>query len=115
MRVRKQYKFMGINLREMFGLPCVKAVFKDEALFVQSPDTRIEVEEYTVPAEISDESLKENREAANGTPNSAENTKAVTAICERIQTDIRIVEVPESMWCEVDDADDLARARKKFG
>ena len=31
------------------------------------------------------------------------------------ECDIRIVEVPESMWCEVDDADDLARARKKFG
>ena len=31
------------------------------------------------------------------------------------ECDVRIVEVPESMWCEVDDADDLARARKKFG
>ena len=31
------------------------------------------------------------------------------------ECDIRIVEVPESMWCEVDDADDLARARRKFG
>lgn len=30
MRVRKKYKFMSINLREMFELPCVKAVFKDE-------------------------------------------------------------------------------------
>ena len=31
------------------------------------------------------------------------------------ECDIRIVEVPESMWCEVDDADDLASASKKFG
>ena len=31
------------------------------------------------------------------------------------ECDMRIVEVPEEMWCEVDDADDLARARMKFG
>lgn len=31
------------------------------------------------------------------------------------ECDIRIVEVPEEMWCEVDDADDLMRARKRFG
>ena len=31
------------------------------------------------------------------------------------ESDIRVVEVPESMWCEVDDADDLDRARKRFG
>ena len=29
--------------------------------------------------------------------------------------DIRVVEVPETMWCEVDDAADLARARAMFG
>lgn len=31
------------------------------------------------------------------------------------ECDIRVVEVPEEMWCEVDDADDLARARMRFG
>ena len=31
------------------------------------------------------------------------------------ECDIRIVEVPEDRWCEVDDADDLARARARFG
>lgn len=31
------------------------------------------------------------------------------------ECDMRIVEVPEDMWCEVDDADDLARARARFG
>ena len=31
------------------------------------------------------------------------------------ECDFRIVEVPEEMWCEVDDADDLARARARFG
>ncbi len=31
------------------------------------------------------------------------------------ECDIRIVEVPESMWCEVDDAEDLIRARARFG
>ena len=31
------------------------------------------------------------------------------------ECDVRIVEVPESMWCEVDDAEDLARARARFG
>ncbi|MBO4392068.1 MAG: phosphocholine cytidylyltransferase family protein [Clostridia bacterium] len=30
------------------------------------------------------------------------------------ECDIRIVEVPEDMWCEIDDASDLARAREKF-
>ncbi len=30
MKVRKRYKFTSINLHEMFNLPCVKAVFKDE-------------------------------------------------------------------------------------
>lgn len=29
--------------------------------------------------------------------------------------DVRTVEVPEDMWCEIDDADDLARARARFG
>lgn len=29
--------------------------------------------------------------------------------------DVRIVEVPEEYWCEIDDADDLARARERFG
>ena len=31
------------------------------------------------------------------------------------ESDVRVVEVPEEMWCEVDDADDLERARKRFG
>lgn len=31
------------------------------------------------------------------------------------ECDMRVVEVPEDDWCEVDDADDLARARAKFG
>ncbi|MBR1456676.1 MAG: phosphocholine cytidylyltransferase family protein [Oscillospiraceae bacterium] len=29
--------------------------------------------------------------------------------------DVRVVEVPEEMWCEIDDADDLERARRRFG
>ncbi len=31
------------------------------------------------------------------------------------ECDFRIVEVPETMWCEIDDAEDLARARARFG
>ena len=31
------------------------------------------------------------------------------------ECDIRIAEVPEEMWCEVDDAADLERARARFG
>lgn len=31
------------------------------------------------------------------------------------ECDMRVVEVPEEMWCEIDDADDLARARERFG
>ena len=31
------------------------------------------------------------------------------------ECDFRVVEVPEEMWCEIDDAEDLARAVKKFG
>lgn len=31
------------------------------------------------------------------------------------ECDIRIVEVPETMWCEIDDTEDLERAQKKFG
>lgn len=31
------------------------------------------------------------------------------------ECDIRVVEVPEEMWCEIDDVDDLARARQRFG
>ncbi|MBP5592293.1 phosphocholine cytidylyltransferase family protein [bacterium] len=31
------------------------------------------------------------------------------------ECDFRVVEVPEEMWCEIDDAEDLARAEKKFG
>ena len=31
------------------------------------------------------------------------------------ECDFRVVEVPEEMWCEIDDAEDLARAGKKFG
>ena len=30
------------------------------------------------------------------------------------EVDTRIVEVPEDMWCEIDDADDLARAQAHF-
>ncbi|MCR5023742.1 MAG: phosphocholine cytidylyltransferase family protein [Lachnospiraceae bacterium] len=29
--------------------------------------------------------------------------------------EVRIVEVPEESWCEIDDAEDLARARERFG
>lgn len=31
------------------------------------------------------------------------------------ECDMRIVEVPEDMWCEIDDEDDLKRARERFG
>ena len=31
------------------------------------------------------------------------------------ECDIRVVEVPEEMWCEIDDVDDLERARARFG
>jgi hypothetical protein len=31
------------------------------------------------------------------------------------ECDFRIVEVPEDMWCEIDDAYDLKRARARFG
>lgn len=31
------------------------------------------------------------------------------------ECDIHIIEVPEELWCEVDDADDLRRASNKFG
>lgn len=31
------------------------------------------------------------------------------------ECDIRIVKVPEEMWCEIDDAADLQRARSRFG
>lgn len=31
------------------------------------------------------------------------------------ECDIRIVEVPEEMWCEIDDTNDLVRARDRFG
>lgn len=30
------------------------------------------------------------------------------------ECDAHIVEVPEEMWCEVDDADDLTRVRERF-
>ena len=30
------------------------------------------------------------------------------------ECDMRVVEVPEEMWCEIDDVDDLERARKRF-
>ena len=30
------------------------------------------------------------------------------------ESDVRIVEVPEEMWCEIDDIDDLDRARARF-
>lgn len=29
--------------------------------------------------------------------------------------DVRVVEVPADVWCEIDDAEDLARARARFG
>lgn len=29
--------------------------------------------------------------------------------------DVRVTEVPENAWCEIDDAEDLERARKRFG
>ncbi len=31
------------------------------------------------------------------------------------ECDFRIVEVPEEMWCEIDNEDDLRRARERFG
>ena len=31
------------------------------------------------------------------------------------ENDFRVVVVPEDMWCEIDDAADLQRARDKFG
>lgn len=31
------------------------------------------------------------------------------------ESDIRVVNVPEDMWCEIDDVQDLARARRIFG
>ena len=31
------------------------------------------------------------------------------------ECDFRVVEVPEEMWCEIDDAEDLERAKRKFG
>ena len=31
------------------------------------------------------------------------------------ECDFRVVEVPADLWCEIDDAEDLARARTKFG
>ena len=31
------------------------------------------------------------------------------------ECDVRVVEVPEDMWCEIDDSSDLIRARKRFG
>ena len=31
------------------------------------------------------------------------------------ECDFRIVEVPEDLWCEIDDADVLKRARDRFG
>ena len=31
------------------------------------------------------------------------------------ECDFRIVEVPEEMWCEVDNENDLKRARMRFG
>lgn len=30
------------------------------------------------------------------------------------ECDFRVVSVPEEMWCEIDDVDDLLRARKQF-
>ena len=31
------------------------------------------------------------------------------------ECDIRVVEVPEEIWCEIDDVEDMARARQRVG
>lgn len=31
------------------------------------------------------------------------------------ECDFRVVTVPEEMWCEIDNMDDLVRARRQFG
>lgn len=41
--------------------------------------------------------------------------KALGSLMFLRECDMRVVEVPEEMWCEVDDAIDLARAQARFG
>lgn len=41
--------------------------------------------------------------------------KILGALMYLRECDIHVVEVPEEMWCEVDDIDDLKRARERFG
>ena len=41
--------------------------------------------------------------------------KVLGSILYLKETDVRVVEVPEDMWCEVDDKNDLDRARERFG
>lgn len=41
--------------------------------------------------------------------------KVLGSILYLRECDVRIVEVPEKLWCEIDDANDLARACKLFG
>ncbi len=40
--------------------------------------------------------------------------KALGSMIYLRESDVRIVEVPEEMWCEIDDKDDLARAKSIF-
>ncbi len=54
----------------------LRAVFKDETLFVRNADATIEIEEYTVQSDNS--------------KRAAENTEAVTEICKMIQTQINM-------------------------
>ncbi len=41
--------------------------------------------------------------------------KVLGALMYLRECDMRVVEVPEEMWCEIDDQDDLQRARARFG
>ena len=40
--------------------------------------------------------------------------KALGSMIYLRECDVRIVEVPEDMWCEIDDKDDLERAKQRF-
>lgn len=40
--------------------------------------------------------------------------KVLGALLYLRECNAKIVEVPESEWCEIDDVEDLERARKKF-
>jgi aryl carrier-like protein len=66
----------------------LRAVFKDETLFVRGADTTIEVEEYTVRSDNGNDHSEENREAVKNSRSTAENKEAVTGICKMIQTGI---------------------------